>query len=342
MLQRKCPCGGSPGLAGECEGCRKKKLLQRRAVGPAEPAEVPPIVHEVLRSPGQPLDPAARAFFEPRFGHDFSRVRVHTDARAADSARAVNALAYTVGPRVVFDSGMYAPSTSQGQCLLAHELTHVVQQDSISADGIGRRLGAMHSAESEAERSSKEIRTRDKIAPAREHTTAGQLARQKKPEAGSGPAHPRRRQFDILGADMSVADVIVRSAVQALGTDMRVSSLEDMISQLEAVAGPKTTDCVEQLSIWNHGSPAGQALVGTETIRTRDGRAIRFPYSGLTLGWLLSQGNQAALERLRNVFCCGATMRWLGCGTAGVEAAGGARTETETRESQQRYGQYGD
>jgi hypothetical protein len=60
-------------------------LLQRRATDQAEPSTAPPIVHEVLRSPGQPLDPATRTFFEPRFGHDFSQVRVHTNARAAES-----------------------------------------------------------------------------------------------------------------------------------------------------------------------------------------------------------------------------------------------------------------
>ncbi len=89
----------------------------------------PPIVHEVLRSPGQPLDPANHAFFAPRFGHDFSRVRIHTDARAAESARAVNALAYTVGQDVVFGAGQYAPGTAAGNRLLAHELTHAVQQE---------------------------------------------------------------------------------------------------------------------------------------------------------------------------------------------------------------------
>ena len=90
--------------------------------------DVPPIVHEVLRSPGQPLDAATRAFMEPRFGHDFSRVRVHTDTKAAESARAVSALAYTVGRDVVFGAEQYAPGTSVGQRLMAHELTHVVQQ----------------------------------------------------------------------------------------------------------------------------------------------------------------------------------------------------------------------
>src|SRR6266498_1033707 len=130
-LQRKCACGGTPGPDGECAACKAKRLgLQRRAANQAEPATAPPIVHEVLRAPGRPLDTATRAFMEPRFGHDFSGVRVHTDARAAESARAVNALAYTVGRDVVFGTGQYAPGTGEGKGLLAHELTHVVQQSS--------------------------------------------------------------------------------------------------------------------------------------------------------------------------------------------------------------------
>src|SRR5215217_527643 len=127
LLQRKCACGGTPGPDGECAECRKKRL-QRRATNPAEPATVPPIVHDVLNSPGQPLDPDTRAFMEPRFGHDFSQVRVHTDVRAVESAQAVNALAYTVGRDIVFQKGHYAPSTYAGQRLLAHELTHTIQQ----------------------------------------------------------------------------------------------------------------------------------------------------------------------------------------------------------------------
>jgi hypothetical protein len=69
-----------------------------------------------------------RAFFEPRFGQDFSRVRVHTDAAGADAARSVQARAYTYGPHIVFGAGEYAPATAQGKHLLAHELAHVVQQ----------------------------------------------------------------------------------------------------------------------------------------------------------------------------------------------------------------------
>lgn len=85
-------------------------------------------VHDVLRSPGQPLDAATRAFMEPRFAHDFSRVRVHTDGRAAESARAARAHAYTVGQNIVFGAGNFAPATEVGRRLLAHELTHTVQQ----------------------------------------------------------------------------------------------------------------------------------------------------------------------------------------------------------------------
>lgn len=127
LLQRKCACGGTPGLDGECEECREKRL-QRRSVGEAHPPTVPPIVNEVLGSPGRPLDMRTRSFMEPRFGHDFGRVRVHADARAAESARAVDALAYTVGQDIVFGAKQYQPQTGEGHRLLAHELTHVVQQ----------------------------------------------------------------------------------------------------------------------------------------------------------------------------------------------------------------------
>ncbi|HLZ34839.1 MAG TPA: DUF4157 domain-containing protein [Nitrospira sp.] len=130
LLQHKCACGTHTS-GGECSECAQKKVsLQRKGNGIFEQTEVPPIVHEVLRSPGQPLDPATRAFFEPRFGHDFSQVRVHIDAKAAESARAVNAVAYTVGEDVVFGAGQYARKSPVGQRLIAHELAHVLQQGS--------------------------------------------------------------------------------------------------------------------------------------------------------------------------------------------------------------------
>jgi hypothetical protein len=98
--------------------------------------EAPAAVHEVLRGSGQPLDAATRAFMEPRFHYDFSRVRLHTDAAAAQSAKAVNARAYTVGTDVAFAPQMYAPHSQEGRRLLAHELAHTIQQRAAPADAL--------------------------------------------------------------------------------------------------------------------------------------------------------------------------------------------------------------
>ena len=123
-----------PQLPGTCPKCANKKVGQDqiqtkrdRSAGPHE-AEVPSGVHEVLRSQGQPMDEATRTFYEPRFGRDFSNVRVHTDSRASESAQAIDAKAYTFGNQIVFGTNRYQPHTSDGRRLLAHELTHVVQQ----------------------------------------------------------------------------------------------------------------------------------------------------------------------------------------------------------------------
>lgn len=178
VLQRKCACGGETHGGGECEACRKKRegTVQRSAVRRAQVDAIPPIVYDVLRGAGEPLDRATRSFMEPRFGYDLTTVpsrgvarsasdgltlgsshdpsereaeavgssiadgggppghrnlgavRVHYDERAAASASAIGARAYTVGNHVVFGAGEFRPSTRGGRQLLAHELAHVVQQ----------------------------------------------------------------------------------------------------------------------------------------------------------------------------------------------------------------------
>jgi hypothetical protein len=112
-LQRRCACAGRS----ECRSCAKR----------AAPA-VPASVFDTLGKSGQPLDATTRTTMQQRIGHDFSDVRVHADAGAAASARAVGAQAYTVGSDIVFGSGRYRPQTRGGAHLLAHELAHVVQQ----------------------------------------------------------------------------------------------------------------------------------------------------------------------------------------------------------------------
>ena len=216
-LQRKCACGGTPGPAGECEACKRKRVELQRHRRSGDPstlqtsdgtasqsrgfalsgppvyspgknrvaltinetlaseaeadavaesvvskdpafnrtrsaphrkeertlqtnrhnnskssAVAPSIVHEVLAEDGLPLDLQSRAFMEERFGHDFGHVRIHADAHAAVSARAVNARAYTVGKDVVFGANEYQPATTRGRQLLAHELVHTIQQSRVT------------------------------------------------------------------------------------------------------------------------------------------------------------------------------------------------------------------
>ena len=117
-------------------------LMREAANASSSPAIAPPIVGDVLGESGRPLDHATRSFMEARFGHDFSRVRVYADTRAAESARAVNATAFTVGDQIVFAAGRYAPNSREGRRLLAHELTHTLQQG--AAQQL-RRYGAIES-----------------------------------------------------------------------------------------------------------------------------------------------------------------------------------------------------
>jgi Domain of unknown function (DUF4157) len=178
ILQRKCSCGGSPGVDGECEQCRSKRLgLQPRAsrmiqtklainqpkdeyeqeadqvaervlatqahrgvsgmpshirrfsgTPASQPETAPASVEQAVTSHGLPLEPELRQDMEQRFGYDFSQVRVHTNAVAEHSARDVNAHAYTVGHDIVFGANRFSPGTYAGRRLIAHELTHIVQQ----------------------------------------------------------------------------------------------------------------------------------------------------------------------------------------------------------------------
>jgi len=112
--------------------------LQRKASSEAGGA-APSIVSEVVNAPGRPLEPSTRGEMEARFGRDFRNVRVHTDTQAATSAQAIGALGYTVGAHIVFGAQQYAPGTQQGKALLAHELSHVVQQQAAGEKTLARK-----------------------------------------------------------------------------------------------------------------------------------------------------------------------------------------------------------
>ena len=186
--KRGCACGGG------CSTCHSGKVgnerlsLQPKYIGLSDSGQVaaPPIVHDVLASPGQPLDASTRSFFEPRFGEDFSRVRVHTGEDARASAKAVNALAYTYGSDVIFGAGQYLPHTWEGRRLLAHELTHVVQQQSfISENSASANYGT--AAQDEAEPVPAGAAHGDDVAVVREkHSDVIQL----QPDSNLKPTRP--------------------------------------------------------------------------------------------------------------------------------------------------------
>lgn len=142
-LQRAtCACGRPIVAGGECAECRRRRL-QRSAHG-TPPQVLPASVRQTLATPGRPLEPDVARDMQARFGHDFGRVRIHADPAAAQSARAVSARAYTVGPHVVFGDEGYRPHTPAGRALLAHELAHTVQQSGLqrapAAEGVEANL----------------------------------------------------------------------------------------------------------------------------------------------------------------------------------------------------------
>lgn len=146
-IQRKCGCQGT------CGSCDTKKKVQRHARTDSRHDRIPDEVLSATTSGGTPLDASTRAFMESRFAHDFSRVRIHTGSRANDAATSIDAHAYTFGHDIVFNSGAYSPSTASGRRLLAHELTHVVQQDRGTALQLSSSISTPHDAsEVEADR----------------------------------------------------------------------------------------------------------------------------------------------------------------------------------------------
>jgi Domain of unknown function (DUF4157) len=146
VLQR---CGDHP-CVGNCDASRSK---HGDLAGKSGDAVAPSVVDAVLAGPGIPLANPLRREAKQRLGYDFSRVRVHADAQAARSADAVRASAYTVGSHVVFASGRYSPETNQGQLLLWHELTHVLQQRDAEGSNSGApvRIAAFDEAERQAD-----------------------------------------------------------------------------------------------------------------------------------------------------------------------------------------------
>jgi hypothetical protein len=281
-MQRKCACGG----AGSCDACAAKTeeneaTIQRMPAGPEPETFAPSLVEDVLRSEGAPLDPTARRYFESRFGHDFSRVRVHVGGRAAQSARAVNALAYTVGNHVVFGSGMYAPQTASGRRLLAHELTHTLQQGGAR----GTREGALR------------IGKTSDVHERQAEAVGNSIALGHQASGATGPLSVRtlhgaalqRAPGDAAAADEFAAVVarmeeIIRTG-GAIPGETRVigAAIIDVPgyegpTEMRAISGAATDALSKEGSVYHAGSPAARTLSATRTIAGAGARR-EFPFS---------------------------------------------------------------
>jgi hypothetical protein len=312
-LQRKCACGGTLGQAGECEECRKKRLQHKTLVpelGSRKDSFAPPIVHEVLRSPGQPLDLDTRAFMEPRFGHDFSQVRVHTNANAAESARAVNALAYTVGRDVVFGAGQYAPITYAGRQLIAHELTHTIQQTRRGASSLSVSQLEIGEASSPEERESDAIanavvsdplNTQSAGRNAQPATLTTGLQRKVSPQLAQIEHLLRSRGFfekNISAADThqvllmfkAMSDEDLRDTVRA----MEASSKEYLerflthIDESDQLKELETLRRVKNARVWKTEAKTGSGTVATEVVGSCSPEQFQAVYQAgnTALSWL--------------------------------------------------------
>jgi hypothetical protein len=287
LLQRACACGGAAKAGGKCSECSHEGShiaigsetdpleheadrvaeqitntpaasasispgpsgLSRKSVAPPTGRTAPRVVHEVLRSPAQPLDAATRAHFEPLVGHDLSPVRLHQGPRAAESAHAVDALAYTVGPDIVFGSGQYAPETAAGRRLLAHELVHVAQQG--AAGGVLRRAPCRSAAQCKAPNPGDTGRFADKAA-AQQAVNAAKL---KGAPAGSAGAKSLARNGQRAAAvEALLSAAAIPLAPEVFGFFVNPSIGDTAGAQVDACSAfpapgpagaPATKNCVQ-------------------------------------------------------------------------------------------------
>ncbi len=238
LIQRKCACEGSQEQEEADSG-----LLQRTASGPGPGAFIPQGIEDVLNSAGQPLEESTRAFMEPRFKHSFSQVRIHTDARAAESAYAVDALAYTVGQNIVFGEGQYRPHSVEGQKLIAHELNHTLQQ---SAWGSNRMSGSPLEIESATSPSEQESKA---AANAIMNMPSPDLASMRL--GGAGPARPIALQRKISPGFSRIKELMRERGF--LQKDITERETHEVLGLLRDLSDEDLRDTVKALELEDKG-----------------------------------------------------------------------------------------
>jgi hypothetical protein len=247
-------------------------------------SEIPLDVDAILRSKGEPIDGAARAVLEPRFKHDVSDVRVHTDHAAAGSARALDAVAYTVGNHVVFDEAQYRPRSYSGLRLLAHELTHVVQQRAAA----GAVTASPASAERAAETAERQI-------------------------VGGAGAMP-----------MSAANLAIARKPRSLTSTVNPASMTDAELQREINAIREWLRSQSESSVENNQLAVTLGQLGQELLRRHPGARPPEARAGAPIAFGLLSTAQVAAAESAVLAGSGAAAPGVGAATTGVGAAEGA------------------
>jgi hypothetical protein len=274
------------------------RMLNRSAVHPGtHPGDnVPSVVHETIHAAGRPLDPTVRTFMEDRFAYDFSQVRIHDDRQAAESAYQVNALAYTVGRDIVFNAGQYAPGNLTGQRLLAHELTHVVQQTAGNASPMLARQQAQTTppGQEEAQRRAQWYPGFPGCGPWQRRRVDYQLTR-----ARSHVSSAISSLQDELTPSPSGIITVAGSALEGQFHTHRPEHIRTIISRMEAIQsalerGPRNIRCVTQAECAREcEGGGGDACAGpSDPIRLCPGHFENGDYQG-TMNIIHEAGHQS-------------------------------------------------
>jgi Domain of unknown function (DUF4157) len=241
--------------------------VERRSGEPAA-TTLPPVVRDVLRSPGEPLETDLRAFMEPRFGHDFSQVRVHTDARAVQSARSVDALAYTVGQHIVFGANQSSAGTGSGRHLIAHELAHTLQNRNAATLQHPSEVGPANGEhELEADQIAKRAMNSALARPASRQLDASTVPEIARPRSRSVPPLVQRAPAATLGTVLAPQMAVDALKPNARGFDVSTLSVDLLKGIMRAESGVLKDRVIESSEV---GDTQGPGQLGEAEINEVD------------------------------------------------------------------------
>lgn len=333
-VQRKCEKCGHEEEVGhapkveiqrKCSKCEKEEeRIQTKSTGSSATLASPSLINQIqnTRGGGHKMDKNTRSFMEGRFGFDFAKVKIHSNSDSAQMCQDINARAFTVGNDIYFNQGTYRPGEAEGKKLLAHELTHTIQQSNngtVPTTRIQKSEDETGSSSSSSSRSSSSTQA-----------------------AQSGSGGPRVR-IHVLGAeresgttrqDTRLEEVVRQVATADSGSELIiVNSFSNMVEQLDSRV--RGNQCLGEVTVWNHAKPiyGSQRIAQRREFNTETNRFETHTdsFSADALVGEDSSFEPTQINRLRRLFCCDGHMFWRGCGNMSFNAPEGReRSEVST------------